>query len=680
MKDGAASSTARSVAARRLTYERHPADYGDPRADLALARDVAAGLEPAPGRMHEYIRARTAFFDRVVVQAIKGGVPQIVVGAAGYDGRSLRYAKPGVRWFEVDHPATQADKLERLRRLGIDASHVRFVAADFRVDPVAAALRDVGLDAQKPALFLFEGIAVYLDKPVTESVLTQFRQATIPRSQLAISVSLTSTAREATARARFAESVAAVGEPVRSVLEPAEATQLLARAGWQLEGPGQQGDRLRAAGLLTARAVRTGIAQSGPQRTAVPAPPSPPSGDPADVIPVRLKVRPSAPPAAAVPLTLTAERGSALGRALPLHALLSRALVAFTIEADNEAEHRLPHRTATRGLSPGAPPGAPWLISLAMWASSLRYIPDDGITVAALRAAARTGTNLAGVRRWGYVTFAPEPTRGKQPAEHALIRLTAHGRIARDGWAPLGGVVEQRWRDRFGAQAIAELRAALSAIVTRLDPGLPDCLPILGYGLFSRVPADESRALSAPSHGSQSLQAQTPHEPLWVLLSRLLLAFAIEYESESPLSLAISANVLRVLSAGGVRTRDIPGLAGVSREAVSMAMGILEKQALATEGPDPGGARWRVARLSQYGHQAQVAQADRVATIEQAWHARFRGNAIPALRAALASLHEQELLAGMTPYRDNWRADVRPPATLPHYPMVLHRGGYPDGS
>src|ERR1044071_7096618 len=64
MKDAAASRTARSVAARRLTYERLPPGYGTPAADLALSRDVAAGLEPAPGRMHDYIRARTAFFDR----------------------------------------------------------------------------------------------------------------------------------------------------------------------------------------------------------------------------------------------------------------------------------------------------------------------------------------------------------------------------------------------------------------------------------------------------------------------------------------------------------------------------------------------------------------------------------------------------------------------------------------
>jgi hypothetical protein len=135
-----------------------------------------------------------------------------------------------------------------------------------------------------------------------------------------------------------------------------------------------------------------------------------------------------------------------------------------------------------------------------------------------------------------------------------------------------------------------------------------------------------------------------------------------------------------MLDTDGVRTRDLPSLTGVSKEAVAMSMGILERQALAAEGPDPEGSHWRVARLTQRGHQALVAHADRVAAIEHAWRRRFRGNAVAALRAALAGLPEQDLLAGMTPYPDGWRARVRPPATLPHYPMVLHRGGYPDGS
>jgi hypothetical protein len=38
------------------------------------------------------------------------------------------------------------------------------------------------------------------------------------------------------------------------------------------------------------------------------------------------------------------------------------------------------------------------------------------------------------------------------------------------------------------------------------------------------------------------------------------------------------------------------------------------------------------------------------------------------------------LFSGLDPYPEGWRARVIEPETLPHYPMVLHRGGYPDGS
>jgi methyltransferase (TIGR00027 family) len=254
MRKGAASHTARRVAAHRLDYARVETPYSDPAADTALARDVADGLRPDANRMHEYLRTRTAFFDQVVVRSIDRGIRQIVIGGAGYDGRAFRYARRGVRWFEVDHPATQADKLDRVGRLGIDARHVRFVAADFADGPVADLLRAAGLDSRRPALFLLEGVAVYLDEPVLERVLAQFRRVTVTGSPLAISVSPASAGQ---ARERFAQSVAAMGEPVRSILTAEQARAVLARNGWLVTDPGQPGrQRLRTAGLLVARAAR----------------------------------------------------------------------------------------------------------------------------------------------------------------------------------------------------------------------------------------------------------------------------------------------------------------------------------------------------------------------------------------------------------------------------------------
>jgi methyltransferase (TIGR00027 family) len=267
MKGDTASRTARGVAAHRLVYERIPAPYGDPAADEALTRDVAGGMPPRLGRMHDYLRARTAFFDRVVVRSLDEGIRQVVVGGAGYDGRALRYGKDGVRWFEVDHPATQADKRERLDRLGLAPGRVSFVAADFTTDPVAERLLVAGLRPGEPALFLFEGVAVYLDNAVTGRVLSQFRQVTPPGSVLAISVS---TSAEGATRERFRERVAALGEPARSVLPGEEARALLTRAGWRADDPeGPRRERLATAGLLVARA-----AADYPERI-VPPPPAP---------------------------------------------------------------------------------------------------------------------------------------------------------------------------------------------------------------------------------------------------------------------------------------------------------------------------------------------------------------------------------------------------------------------
>ena len=646
MEAGGPSQTARRVAAHRLDFTRVPADYGDPAADQALAVDVAAGRHAPASRMHDYLAARTAFFDRTVTSALGRGVTQVVVGAAGYDGRAFRYAKPGVRWFEVDHPATQRDKLERLERLGLDASHVRFVEADFTRDPVAGRLRAAGLDPDAPSLFLLEGVAVYLEPAVLEDVLRQFRQVAAPGSSLAISVSL-SRPRGDTARARFQATVAALGEPARSTFEPAEAEALLARTGWPLAAGASDGqptaagrDRLRAVGLL--------LASVGPP---APAPPQP-------------SQRP--------------QPSQGHNGALPLSALLSQALVAFTIEFDNEAEHRLPHRTTSHGASsPGDGAPAPWLVSLAMWENCMRYVTDEPITVGDLEARARTGTNLDGMRRWGYITIdgTARKAHNGRPGRNAVLRATAAGLRAREIWRPLPGFIEQRWRERLGADQLSRLRDPLTSMVSRLDPGLPDCLPILGAALLSQGP--DPRLPPRPDGTAPEAL------PLSALLSRVLLAFALEYEREAGLSLAVAANVLRVLGTEGTRLRDLPALTGTSTASVRWALGILTRGDLAAEEPDPAASRGKVARLTPRGLDAQHRYHELTGTIERRWHDRFTPGVTGALRASLEPLavgRPPVLSGGLEPYPDNWRASVRRPATLPHFPIVLHRGGYPDGS
>lgn len=251
MRAGEASVTAQRVAAHRLTFDRVAASYGDVEADERLARDVAGSVDVAgtPDGMVRYLAARTAFFDRVVVGAVERGVTQVVVAAAGYDGRALRYAKPSVRWFEVDHPDTQRDKRERVERLGIDTRHVTFVPADFAIDDLRTSLVDAGHQGDVPSLFLCEGLAIYLERSVLESLLRALRGVAPEGSRLAISLSISSNSEaESIRRDAFRAAVAAMGEPARTVLSPDEAATLLSTTGWSAMP--SSSDRAHRAGLL----------------------------------------------------------------------------------------------------------------------------------------------------------------------------------------------------------------------------------------------------------------------------------------------------------------------------------------------------------------------------------------------------------------------------------------------
>jgi DNA-binding MarR family transcriptional regulator len=360
---------------------------------------------------------------------------------------------------------------------------------------------------------------------------------------------------------------------------------------------------------------------------------------------------------------------------VPLSSLLSRALVAFTVEFDNEAEHRLPHRTTNHGVSLGAP-YSPWLVSMAMWFNCMRFVAEDGIAVRELERRARTPTNLAGMERWGYVRVAPDPAdrRPKPPKSAWLVRATPGGKLAYAVWEPLVAEIAQRWEERFGAATMETLRVSLASIAAQLDPALPNCLPILGYGLTN---ADRLTKLEASSPAPQDLSIP-------VLLAKVLLAFALDFERRSMVSLAIFANLLCILDERGVRVRDLPERTGVSKESLHMAIGILVKKRLAVlEAASKSG---KILRLTPAGVAAAAGHQRLLHELEGRWTARFGPERIGEVRGVLEELNGDgtpngsPLFRGLEPYPDGWRAAVPRPSMLPHFPMVLHRGGFPDGS
>jgi methyltransferase (TIGR00027 family) len=116
-------------------------------------------------------RARQTFFDSVVERYLLG-IAQFVVLGAGFDTRALNLPKDAaVRSFEVDTPATQAAKRAMLANARIGSIGVAFVSADFETEDWLSRLIDAGFDPSRPALFIWEGVSMYLDREAVEDTL-----------------------------------------------------------------------------------------------------------------------------------------------------------------------------------------------------------------------------------------------------------------------------------------------------------------------------------------------------------------------------------------------------------------------------------------------------------------------------------------------------------------------------
>jgi methyltransferase (TIGR00027 family) len=159
--------------------------------------------------------ARVTFFDSAVDRALPG-IDQLVILGAGFDTRPYRLPPDTpVSSFEVDAARTQAVKREILDRAGIDTHKVAFVSADFEKDDWLAKLVDAGFDVGRPALFLWEGVTMYLDRNAIEDTLRKVASCATG-SLLAFDYFTTEALDSRTPYWRFGRAAAtAAGEPLR---------------------------------------------------------------------------------------------------------------------------------------------------------------------------------------------------------------------------------------------------------------------------------------------------------------------------------------------------------------------------------------------------------------------------------------------------------------------------------
>jgi methyltransferase (TIGR00027 family) len=189
--DSSASKTALMVCAYRARASRWDKPlFVDPWAE-ALAgtdgHDIAKRLDTRFPPMEMWLALRVAYLDRLVGLAVdRLSIRQVVILGAGYDTRAARLPRAGVRYFEVDHPATQTSKRERLAKLdGYPVDAARYVTCNFeREDPIDRLAANT-YEVREPALVIWEGVVPYLTEPAIRATASRLATGLDPRSLVA---------------------------------------------------------------------------------------------------------------------------------------------------------------------------------------------------------------------------------------------------------------------------------------------------------------------------------------------------------------------------------------------------------------------------------------------------------------------------------------------------------------
>jgi methyltransferase (TIGR00027 family) len=236
----AASRTAIMVAAYRGRASAAAAPICDDPWALGLAGAEGEALsrrwDAHSPSMELWMALRTRYLDDCVTRALDRGVGQVVILGAGLDTRAARLGREGVRFFEVDQPASQADKRERLSRFAAyPLEAATFVPCDFERDDFVQLLEAAGLDRRSPACFVWEGVIYYLLEAAARSTLERLASEFDPGSLLVFDY-LNSKMAKSSPRLRQEDRamkgiIEELGEPMRFGID--DPTPLMAECGYR---------------------------------------------------------------------------------------------------------------------------------------------------------------------------------------------------------------------------------------------------------------------------------------------------------------------------------------------------------------------------------------------------------------------------------------------------------------
>ena len=181
MQAGVPSRTALAAAVHRAVHQELEGGsiLRDPLAIPILGDEARSVLDEARRDaslrgLRVFVALRSRFAEDALARSLDKGMRQLTILGAGLD--TFAYRSPlaaKLRIFEVDHPATQSWKRERLIHAGIYAPPtLTFVPADLEVEDLAGVLQAAGFDTEQPSFFMWLGVVPYLSASAVFSTLS----------------------------------------------------------------------------------------------------------------------------------------------------------------------------------------------------------------------------------------------------------------------------------------------------------------------------------------------------------------------------------------------------------------------------------------------------------------------------------------------------------------------------
>ena len=194
-----------------------------------LRRLVNVHIAPSP-------LCRAAYTEKALKTAVLTGTKQYVILGAGMDTFAFRETEflSKYRVFEVDHPLTQADKLERIARAGWTVpDNLTFVPVDFTKDSLAERLIAADFDPSAKSFFSWLGVTYYLSAEAIGKTLAELSSLCADGSTLVFDYPDENFFNAPEKRVQNTIMMAkAGGEPMQSAFSYAELEKLLEKHGF----------------------------------------------------------------------------------------------------------------------------------------------------------------------------------------------------------------------------------------------------------------------------------------------------------------------------------------------------------------------------------------------------------------------------------------------------------------